>query len=143
MQFGGQAAAPLEQLGGRENKGACGRDVSFCQSQNRSQLVTLTTNTAAFLAWPARCKSFSDTDAGPLGTVPRPTGLLPSQANGCFHELLLLGKTAFDQMFYRWESLTAEPEDGTWSLPASAPEGVALNPPKGRATPHPSPNHFF
>lgn len=135
-----------EQRGGCQNKGASGRDVSFGQNQNGSQLVTFTTNSAASLASSARCKSFPDADAGPLGTVPGPTGLLPSQVNGCFHELLLLDKTVFDQMFHGWKILTAEPEGGAQSLPTTAPRGAAPDtppPPEARATPYPSPNHFF
>lgn len=42
---GARWQAPQEQLGGHQNKGARGCDVNFCQSQNRSQLVTVTTNT--------------------------------------------------------------------------------------------------
>lgn len=40
VHSGSRWQVPLEQLGGCPNKGARGCDVSFCQSQKRSQLVT-------------------------------------------------------------------------------------------------------
>lgn len=100
-------------------KGHVGVTLAFAKARRGLDLSQFPPTPAASLASPARCEIFSGTDAGPLGTVPRPTGLLPSQANGCFHQLLLLGKTAFGQMFHHWEIRTAKPEDGAWGLPTA------------------------
>lgn len=75
------------------------------------------------LASPVKCKSISEIEKQPLGTVPRPTGQLPSWTNGCFRETLF-DKSAFDQMFRSREIFSAKSEDGAegWLSASARPE---------------------
>lgn len=69
---GARWQAPQEQLGGLQNKGARGCDVSFCQSRNRSQLVTLTTNTEAPWRHLQHARASGTQTQGPLALSPDP-----------------------------------------------------------------------
>lgn len=102
-------------------------EAAFAQARPGPRLSQADHSAVASLASPAKCKSISEIEKQPLGTVPRPTGQLPSWTNGCSHEILS-DKSAFDQMFHSREVFSAKSEGG-----AMEPGRVGSAPPQSQS----------
>lgn len=95
--------APLEPWQGLRCRGTRGGDGSFCPGQNRPQLVC-TTDTVASLVLLARCKGDLETTEQPFGMSPDLQACGHRGQMGVCYELLLLDKSAWDQMSRGWEA---------------------------------------
>lgn len=107
----GGRPSPPGQLVRVRHKGAAKAEAAFAQARLGPRLSQADHYPVASLASPATCKSISEIEKQPLGTVPRPPGQLPSWTNGCFHEILF-DKSAFDQTCHSREISSVKSEDG-------------------------------